>query len=182
MRVALEFPVEQEAVAGGLVTTTFVPMAVPPLVEAGSSVRGWIFHGGELVLVRNVEGCWELPGGSRKPGETYREAFERRVWEQAGILLAGARLVGTLRTLGRGAPSPNSPLLPANVTPCFIAEAAELMPLTGEFDAADRLQIEPALVRAYLTPWNRLMDEMLAYALAVRVPATVARPVRQFAS
>jgi 8-oxo-dGTP pyrophosphatase MutT (NUDIX family) len=182
MRVALEFPVEQEVVTGDLVTTTFTPMAVPPLVVAGSSVRGWIFHGDELVLVCDRERGWELPSGVRQPGETHREAFERLAWERAGILLARPRLVGTLRTLGRGDLSPNAPLLAADMIPCFVAEATDLMPLTDEFEAADRLLIEPALVHAYLKPWNRLMDETLAYVLAVRAPATVARPVRQFAS
>ena len=182
MRVALEFPVEQEVVADGLVTTTFTPMAVPPLVEAGSSVRGWIFHGDELVLVRDMERGWELPGGVRQAGETHREAFERLAWEQAGILLARPRLVGALRTLGRGNVSPNSRLLSTDVVPCFVAEATDLMPLTGEFEAADRLLIEPALVHAYLKPWNHLIDEMLAYVLAVRAPATVQQPARRLAS
>jgi ADP-ribose pyrophosphatase YjhB (NUDIX family) len=84
--VHAELPVEEAALAfsaqEGYVTPTV-------------DVRWAVFCNGQLLMVQeSLDGGWTLPGGWADVGETPRESVEREVFEEAGLHVRAARLVG----------------------------------------------------------------------------------------
>ena len=49
---------------------------------------------GKILLVRHVEGRWQLPGGAVDPGETPSETARRECREELGAAVEPLRLVG----------------------------------------------------------------------------------------
>src|SRR5919199_5426584 len=94
MRQALRFPVEYRAGGDGELEVTFEALAIPPRHELVSSVIGWVFQGEELLLVRQRERGWNLPGGPRQPGEAFRQTLARAAWKEAGAALGRTRPIG----------------------------------------------------------------------------------------
>ncbi len=167
MRRALVFPVETTLVGGTPVETTFETMAAPPPYDLAGSVFGWVFQGEELLLTCDRAGIWGLPGGTRRPGETLHEAFERSLWEMTGAQLGSVRLLGALRTERRGVWTPGVPL-PLSYRVCFTAEAHELVNFSPALAIGERMLIDPSLARRVVKHWSPLLDEMLLYVQAVR--------------
>ena len=177
MRQALQFPIEYPDWGNGQLEVTFEPLAIPPRHDLVSSVFGWVFQGNEMLLIQHRQRGWDLPGGHRKSGETFRRTLAREVWEEGGVLLDTARFIGAVRITNHGAPDPRSPYAyPVSYMACFIAEVRELCPFTAEFEAEDRMLIEPELVPRTVKHWSPLMDQMLAFARAVRAPSRVEVP------
>jgi 8-oxo-dGTP pyrophosphatase MutT (NUDIX family) len=52
---------------------------------------------GLVVVIRDADGRWELPGGGREPGETTVDAFVREVEEEACATVTAVAVVCTLR-------------------------------------------------------------------------------------
>lgn len=50
--------------------------------------------GGRILLVRHVEGRWQLPGGAVDPGEGPGEAARRECREELGVAVEIERIVG----------------------------------------------------------------------------------------
>ncbi len=174
MRQALQFPVEYPAWGNGELEITFEALAIPPRHDLVSAVIGWVFHGNELLLTRHRERGWDLPGGHRKPGETFRETLAREVWEEVGALLASGRLIGATRITNHGPHDLQSPYAyPVSYMASLVADVREPVPFSTEFEAEDRMLIEPALISKHLKHWSPLMDEMLQFAQAVRIPSQV---------
>src|ERR687885_2959804 len=94
MRQALRFPVEYRAGGDGELEVTFEALAIPPRHELVSSVIGWVFQGEELLLVRQRERGWNLPGGPRQPGEAFRQTLARAAWKEAGGLVVEKDQIG----------------------------------------------------------------------------------------
>lgn len=58
-------------------------------------VRGAAFNDGRLLLVKEkVDGGWTLPGGWADVGDVPSKAAEREVWEEAGLEVQAARVIG----------------------------------------------------------------------------------------
>lgn len=69
--------------------------AQPGYVTPKVDVRGAVFEAGKLLLVREgVDNNWTMPGGWADVGETPREAVEREVREESGLLVQAERLIG----------------------------------------------------------------------------------------
>ncbi len=59
------------------------------------SVRGAVFRGGKILLVRErIDGGWCLPGGWADVGDSPSAMIEREVLEESGLRVRAARLVG----------------------------------------------------------------------------------------
>jgi ADP-ribose pyrophosphatase YjhB (NUDIX family) len=67
----------------------------PGYVTPKVDVRGAVFEGGELLLVREgIDNNWTMPGGWADVGETPRQAVEREVHEESGLVVHAERLIG----------------------------------------------------------------------------------------
>jgi ADP-ribose pyrophosphatase YjhB (NUDIX family) len=59
------------------------------------SVRGAVFRGGKILLVRErVDGGWCMPGGWADVGDSPSAMVEREVLEESGLRVRAVRLVG----------------------------------------------------------------------------------------
>lgn len=69
-------------------------------------VRGAIFRGSELLLVREMldGGRWTLPGGWADSDETPSQAVEREVWEETGYTVHATKLAAVLDRDTQGHP------------------------------------------------------------------------------
>lgn len=50
--------------------------------------------GDDWVILHLSDGAWEMPGGTREPGETYLDTIRRELREEAGAELVSFRLFG----------------------------------------------------------------------------------------
>jgi 8-oxo-dGTP pyrophosphatase MutT (NUDIX family) len=66
-----------------------------PLLQVPSVAVAVRDEGGRVLLARHVEGgVWLLPGGAVEPAETPADAAVRETWEETGLLVRLARVVG----------------------------------------------------------------------------------------
>ncbi|MGD8368648.1 MAG: NUDIX hydrolase [Desulfobacterales bacterium] len=71
------------------------------------AVGAVVFHRGRVLLVKRAtppaEGQWAIPGGSVGLGETLRNAAEREVFEETGLLVRAKEPVFTFEVIDRDA-------------------------------------------------------------------------------
>ena len=54
-----------------------------------------IFRGGRILLIRREDdGLWAMPGGATEVGETWAQSVERELWEEAGVRGTATKLLG----------------------------------------------------------------------------------------
>ncbi|MHB9288599.1 NUDIX hydrolase [Halobacteriales archaeon Cl-PHB] len=69
---------------------------------AGWAAGGVVFDDrGRLLLIRNTDGVWLLPGGSVKPDESLAAAMVREVHEETGVDVEPRRPIGIRETVAR---------------------------------------------------------------------------------
>ncbi|MHC3547175.1 NUDIX hydrolase N-terminal domain-containing protein [Streptococcus suis] len=56
--------------------------------------RAAIFQEDKILLVQENDGLWSLPGGHIEEGENFHDSVVREVFEETGLTIANARLVG----------------------------------------------------------------------------------------
>lgn len=72
----------------------FLLLEDPPPDEQISNVN-LVPRIGELwVMLQLVDGSWEIPGGTREPGEGYLDTIKRELLEEAGAVLHSYQLLG----------------------------------------------------------------------------------------
>jgi 8-oxo-dGTP diphosphatase len=64
------------------------------LIEEANCVLIFAFYQGKLVLVRHNSRGWELPGGTRKEGETIIQTALREMYEETGGEIASIESIG----------------------------------------------------------------------------------------
>ena len=84
--------------------------SIPPYNLIGH-VRTVPFVGDKVVVVRMSDGHWSHPGGTLEPGETYLEAAERELLEEAGAQLITFEPFGVFHCFSLR-PEPYRPHLP----------------------------------------------------------------------
>jgi ADP-ribose pyrophosphatase YjhB (NUDIX family) len=72
---------------------TYLTTTLPPL-NLVSSVRALVWHGDQMLVVRDPVSVHILPGGRREPGETLKQTLHREVLEETGWAIRDARLIG----------------------------------------------------------------------------------------
>lgn len=69
--------------------------AQPGYVTPKVDVRGAIFHEDQILMVKEwSDGKWSLPGGYADVNEAPSRMVEREVWEESGLVVKAAKLVG----------------------------------------------------------------------------------------
>lgn len=51
----------------------------------GAGVKGCIFKGSEVLILRKPNGNFDLPGGRVERGEGFQDALIREIWEETGL-------------------------------------------------------------------------------------------------
>ena len=83
---------------------------IPPL-DLISNVNLVPFKGDRWLILRLQTGEWEVPGGTLEPGESYSEAINRELIEEAGARLITFEPLGAWHCFST-APKPYRPYLP----------------------------------------------------------------------
>lgn len=176
MSSLLAFPVDYTFQDDREIFSTFETIAIPPPHALVTAVHGWIFSGDELLLVRGERG-WDLPGSPRRSEETFRDTLVRTAWECSGALLGETRMLGAVKIAEQQhEATPDADTFQApdgriSYNVWFLAEARDVLPFSHEFEARDRMLIEPGLVPNIVEHWSPMLQEMLEYAQTIRTPA-----------
>lgn len=108
----------------------------PGGVDVCSRARGvCVTDEGEVVVVRNEIGFWEIPGGGREPGETVEENLARELWEEACARPVQTRYLAALRSVeldGNGA------VCAPEAHHAFYWSRVELAPFVADFEMLER--------------------------------------------
>ncbi|MGD0173714.1 MAG: NUDIX hydrolase N-terminal domain-containing protein [Anaerolineales bacterium] len=93
MNIAMEITTEYGGLPRENVERAF--MAARGYATPKVSVRGAVFRGGKILLVRDrADGGWCMPGGWADVGDSPSAMVEREVMEESGLTVRAARLVG----------------------------------------------------------------------------------------
>jgi ADP-ribose pyrophosphatase YjhB (NUDIX family) len=93
MNIAMEITSEYGGLPRENVERAF--MAAHGYATPKVSVRGAVFRGGKILLVRDrTDGGWCMPGGWADVGDSPSAMVEREVLEESGLTVRAARLVG----------------------------------------------------------------------------------------
>jgi 8-oxo-dGTP pyrophosphatase MutT (NUDIX family) len=95
----------------GAVHLQFEALDVPPEELLISNANIVPFIGESCVVIRLGSGEWEVPGGTKEPGETHIDTAKRELMEEAGAQLLTFRTIGAWRCRSSD-PEPWKPHLP----------------------------------------------------------------------
>jgi 8-oxo-dGTP pyrophosphatase MutT (NUDIX family) len=91
-----------------------------------TSVRGVLFKGRQVMVVRDPPGDHVMPGGRREPGETLMQTLVREIAEETGWRFGGARQFGVLH-FRHESPKPDAYAYPYPdfFQPLYVLEATD---------------------------------------------------------
>lgn len=141
---------------------------LPPLAHI-STAFALAFSGDALLLSNLSDRGWDVPGGHLRTGEAPEAAMRRETYEETGVRLGDATLIGyqMVRVLAAMPPQYRYPY-PESYQVFYVAHVLALDPFTGNTEAIGRDLFPPA--KAATIGWVRenraLYDEALTLALA----------------
>lgn len=95
----------------GPIHAQFESLDAPPPEHLISNINVLGHVGDQWVIIRLADGSWEITGGTLEPGESYLEAAQREMLEEAGAKLLNLHIVGAWKCRSE-APKPYRPHLP----------------------------------------------------------------------
>ncbi|HEY9480975.1 MAG TPA: NUDIX domain-containing protein [Candidatus Paceibacterota bacterium] len=127
------------------------------------SIRAYCFYNEQLVVVREPEGHWGLPGGSVEEGEHVKDAAHREVMEETNMKILGMRFVSIQQVV-----FPTGPAY-------HVVRVACLVEPIGEFKAdpagevTEIKLIEPtAIISLADSHWGKMAERMLERAVDLK--------------
>lgn len=127
------------------------------------SIRAYCFYKDQLVVVREAEGHWGLPGGKVEDGEDVREATRREILEESNMKITKMRFVSIQQVV-----FPKGPAY-------HVVRLACLVEPIGDFktDPAGEITeiklIEPSeIIQLADTHWGEMANRMLERAVSFK--------------
>lgn len=150
---------------GGRVRITWMDAAPLPSIDLVTSVHGFCFHEGRLMLVNlNHRGC-DIPGGHREGDESPEETFVREAREE-GYVEGRCTYIGCCEISHEENPAwqPGSryPLIGYQVY--YRMDIEHLLPFDANFEASHRFFVDPADAPKHHHKWHPILDHILAAA------------------
>jgi 8-oxo-dGTP diphosphatase len=147
------------------VKLTWVPSRKLPPVELTTSVHGFCFWQGTVLLVDLSRG-YDIPGGHREVGETPEECFRREAMEEGYVRGGACELLGYLIVDQSEDPGwkPGGKYPQVGYQVFYRMEITEVLPFRAEFESARRIFVAPDEVERYYHGWSTLGKHMLETA------------------
>ena len=157
----------------GAIRFQFEVLNAPPEERLISNVNILPFIGDSCVVIKLDSGEWEVPGGTKEPGEMHLDAAKRELMEEAGAQLLSFRTFGAWRCRSSD-PVPWKPHLPHPDFYRLVGYAdvelvgKPLNPEGGEqVTQVEVLSVDEAAER-FLSCWRADLAELYRLAAAIR--------------
>jgi 8-oxo-dGTP diphosphatase len=152
----------------GLMKLTWKQDYVPPL-DLITSVHGFCFYEGKVLLVDLNHRGWDIPGGHMEEGETPERCFKREAMEE-GYVEGDCKLLGAIEVDHHENPnwdeSSKYPIVGYQLF--YRMDIKTINPFGGEFESDRRTFIETENIKQYID-MDEVRQAMLDYALQLEV-------------
>lgn len=142
------------------------PAEIYPQRNLITSVHGFCFYKNQLLLVNLDHRGWDFPGGHIETNETPLECVKREVMEEGYVEgkchFLGYIVVDHSENLKWKIDSPYPRI---GYQLFYHMDIEKVHHFVGEYEASERLFIDPVEVYDYYHDWNKLYQEMLDYAV-----------------
>jgi histidinol-phosphate phosphatase family protein len=158
---------------GGPVRLSWRPGTALPPTEGTSSVHGYCFHEGKVLLVDLSTRGLDIPGGRMEPGETAEECFRREAHEEGYVRGGTCTPLGYLVVDNSNNPNwrPGGRYPQIGYQVMYHMPVTELLPFEGKFESARRIFVAATDVPKYYHGWTGLGQHILRAAVAVEAKA-----------
>lgn len=139
-----------------------------PLLSLITSVHGFCFYRGKLLLVNLNHRGWDFPGGHIESEETPEECFKREAMEE-GYVKGECQLIGCVIVDHSENPKwdKDSPYPKIGYQVFYRMNVEQLYDFEAEYESAERMFIQPSQVADYYHDWHELYQVILNDALSM---------------
>ncbi|MFC0237112.1 NUDIX hydrolase [Fictibacillus phosphorivorans] len=145
-----------------IVKLTWKRYASLPPYHLITSVHGFCFKEGQLLLVDLKHRGWDFPGGHIETGETPLDCFKREALEE-GYVEGDCKMLGHITVDHSENPQwkEESSYPKIGYQVFYKMNITKALPFIGDFEATQRTFIDPSEVSTYYHKWNALYQEIL---------------------
>ncbi|MEF2248174.1 NUDIX hydrolase [Paenibacillus sp. IITD108] len=136
-----------------------------PPAQLITSVHGFCFYEEKLLLVNLHARGWDFPGGHIELGETPAQCMRREALEEAYVE-GDCQLLGAICVDHNDNPNwtEQSPYPKVGYQVFYRMNVTTLRPYLAEYEAGERIFIEPAEISQFYKNWHSVYQEILDYA------------------
>lgn len=134
-----------------------------------TSVHGFCLKEDKILLVNLNHRGWDFPGGHIEQEETPEQCLKREAYEE-GYVTGRITLLGHIIVDHNENPTYDASSIYPKVgyQVFYRMDIDRLHEFEAQFEAAERILINPRVIKEYYHDWNELYQEILACALAIK--------------